>query len=270
MAEIEVNGLKFHYQITGEGQTWLIYLHGLVMDNLSSGYFTIAQSLKAYRLFLYDLRGHGLSSRPQTAYRIEDHVADLYALIQAVILPKTHASENSTASMKVTLIGISFGGLIAMAFAQKYPEYCQSLILIEAHLFNQSFKNKMIATLQLEGQARAAMIAQNFEHWIGRHQPRRRQKMAERASELVYETTLVEDLEKSEMINAQAFERLDCQILALYGTKSDAIESAHLLKSHAKNLNLVWFDDCSHAILWEKTKEVTDAILNFLPHHEHH
>jgi pimeloyl-ACP methyl ester carboxylesterase len=89
MAEIELNGLKFHYQITGEGQEWLIYLHGLVMDNLSSGYFTLAQSLKAYRLCLYDLRGHGLSSRPKTNYRIEDHVSDLYALIQNLILKNT-------------------------------------------------------------------------------------------------------------------------------------------------------------------------------------
>ncbi len=258
MAEIELNGLKFHYQITGEGQEWLIYLHGLVMDNLSSGYFTLAQSLKAYRLCLYDLRGHGLSSRPKSNYRIEDHVADLYALIQDLIL------KNTLSPPKITLIGISFGGLIAMAFAQKYPQHCQSIILIEAHLFHQTFKEKMIHTLQLEGEARSEMIAKNFEHWIGRHQPRRRQKMAERASELVYETTLIEDLEKSEMVDAKSIEGLVCDILALYGTKSDAIDSANLLKAHAKNLDLVWFDDCSHAILWEKTTEVTASILNFL------
>ena len=64
MAEVEVRGLKLHVQRLGEGGRPVVFLHGLVMDNLSSWYFTVANPVAQQRsVLLYDLRGHGRSGR---------------------------------------------------------------------------------------------------------------------------------------------------------------------------------------------------------------
>jgi pimeloyl-ACP methyl ester carboxylesterase len=256
MAELIINGLKCHYQLTAPAEHLVVYLHGLVMDNLSSGYFTIAQAFKEQQLLLYDFRGHGLSERPLTGYTIDDFVEDLYALILAV--------KKNDPAPKVSLIGVSFGGLIALAFAQKYPEYCLSLVLLEAHLYHQGFKDQMLKTLQLTGADREQMIAKNFEHWIGRHQSRRRLKLAEKASELVYQTSLLDDLDRSPAMEREDLSQIACPVLAIYGTQSDALSTANILQEELAQLEMIWLENVGHAILWEKTDVIVQHTLDFL------
>ena len=45
MAEVEVRGLDFHFLRLGGGEPTVVFLHGLVMDNLSSWYFTVANPM---------------------------------------------------------------------------------------------------------------------------------------------------------------------------------------------------------------------------------
>ena len=51
MPEVEANGLRFHVQhltggeATGEPRPQVVMLHGLVIDNLSSWYYTLANPL---------------------------------------------------------------------------------------------------------------------------------------------------------------------------------------------------------------------------------
>ena len=48
----------------------VVFVHGLVMDNLSSFYYTLAAPLAqaGFGTVLFDLRGHGLSERPPSGY----------------------------------------------------------------------------------------------------------------------------------------------------------------------------------------------------------
>src|SRR5205085_7975479 len=105
MADVVARGVRFHVQrIAGQEpgpRPIVVFLHGLVMDNLSSWYFTVAPAMaKVADVMLYDLRGHGRSERPVSGYRLDDHVADLAALLDA--LGETRP---------VHLVGNSFGGL---------------------------------------------------------------------------------------------------------------------------------------------------------------
>ena len=58
MADVQANGLRFHYQSLGQGQgddRLVVFLHGLVMDNLSSWYFTVANPVAVHaEVMLYD------------------------------------------------------------------------------------------------------------------------------------------------------------------------------------------------------------------------
>src|SRR6185436_684479 len=112
MADVVVNGVRHHVQRLGRGAPAVVFVHGLVMDNLSSFYFTLANPVAAtHQAVLYDLRGHGLSERPARGYAIADFVADLGALIDAHDL-----------GAQVHLVGNSFGGTVALAFAAAHPD----------------------------------------------------------------------------------------------------------------------------------------------------
>jgi pimeloyl-ACP methyl ester carboxylesterase len=70
MAEVTVDGLRFHVQRIGEGPSPVVFIHGLVMDNLSSWYFAAAtQVARQHPVLLWDLRG----PRPQRPPRLGLH-----------------------------------------------------------------------------------------------------------------------------------------------------------------------------------------------------
>ena len=69
MPAIRANGARFHVQqlatTAGADAPTVVFVHGLVTDNLSSFYYTLAGPVVAAgaRAVLYDLRGHGRSER---------------------------------------------------------------------------------------------------------------------------------------------------------------------------------------------------------------
>jgi proline iminopeptidase len=74
------------------------------------------------RVVLYDQRGMGGSSAPADdgAYRLDNYVADLDAVRDGLGVAKIH------------VLGHSFGGLVAMAYAAAHPERVASLTLVSS------------------------------------------------------------------------------------------------------------------------------------------
>ncbi len=113
MAELTANGIRFNVVRLGPGDATpeaaatatvprrpVVFLHGLIMDNLSSFYYTLAPGVAATTdTVLYDLRGHGRSERPLDGYRIEDGVDDLFAILDGLDITEP-----------VHLVANSFGG----------------------------------------------------------------------------------------------------------------------------------------------------------------
>ncbi len=75
-----------------------------------------------FRVVRPDLRGHGLSAVPRGPYSMEQMAQDAFALMDALGIARAHVA------------GLSIGGLIAQAMAQKAPERMQSLILCDTAL----------------------------------------------------------------------------------------------------------------------------------------
>jgi pimeloyl-ACP methyl ester carboxylesterase len=256
MAEVEANGVRLHVQRLGEpgrGPT-VVFCHGLVMDNLSSWYFTVALAAAARAdVVLYDLRGHGKSERPRSGYGLHEMVADLHGLLEALEVRGP-----------VVLAGNSYGGLIALAYAIAHPARVAGLVLVDAHLGDVGFADEMAATLSLEGEARDRKIADSFRAWLGRHSERKRNRLAETARALVHGTTLVEDLRVTSPLAADALRGVSAPVLALYGERSDlrARASPQLRALPACRLEII--PGCTHSVLWEATAEVRRRILAFL------
>jgi proline iminopeptidase len=115
---IDVNGLFLYYTELGGGQP-LIVLHG--GPGGSYNYFLpyLLPLARSNRLIFMDERGSGRSGRLENAsgYTVENMVEDVEALRRALGL------------RSVNLLGHSFGGVIAQAYALKYQSNLSHLIL---------------------------------------------------------------------------------------------------------------------------------------------
>lgn len=255
MADAIVRGTRVHYERLGNrGPLRVVFIHGLVMDNLASYYFTFANAVAAFAdVLLYDLRGHGTSERTPSGYTVDDMVTDLDGLIEGVL-----------GSGPVVLVGNSVGALVAVHFALRFPDKTRGLVLIDGHLGDKDFAATMTRTLSLRGDKADAAIAATFEHWLGRHSERKRNRLASHARALVEETTLVEDLGKTAPLSEDDFARIEAPTLALFGERSDVIERGLPLVARMPHAQVSVLAGCTHSILWEATNDVRQRMLAFL------
>ena len=121
MPIISVNGKKVHIQELNKGaEQTVVLIHGM-FSNLSIYYFNIAPILaKHFHVVMYDLKSHGMSERFTDGYDLENMSSDMLALMDVLEIEKAH------------LVGYSFGGLIALKTASKYPNRVNQLVVIEA------------------------------------------------------------------------------------------------------------------------------------------
>jgi pimeloyl-ACP methyl ester carboxylesterase len=256
MADLVANGVRHHVQRLGDRgcARTVVFVHGLVMDNLSSFYFTLAnQAATTADVVLYDLRGHGMSERPPAGYTVSELVADLAALLAGLDVTRP-----------VQLVGNSFGGTLALAFAAAHPARVAGIVLIDAHDGATGWSEQMAATLGLRGDARDAKIADTFQSWLGRHSERKRNRLARAAEALVEGTTLVADLAASPALGPAELARITAPVLAVYGEGSDVIDRGRALAAALPACELVVLPGCSHSVLWEATPEVRRRVVDWL------
>ncbi len=252
MSFTNVHGTRFHTQVLGSGEGTVVFLHGLVMDNLSSWFFTAAsQTAKFARVVLYDLRGHGMSDRPPEDYTVETHVRDLDGLLTELGVRGP-----------VVLVGNSFGGLLALNYAHAYPSRVRGMVLVDAQLNDEAWKQQMARSLSLEGAERDQKIAENFKNWLGRESQRKSHRLAQHAEALVTKTSLIRDLQRSMTLNRRALEAIAAPTLAIYGAGSDILTTGLELASALPNAELMVFDGCTHSVLWERTEEVKALLID--------
>jgi len=115
---VDANGVMIYYEEFGSGKPLMI-VHG--GPGASHDYFLpyLLPLARHYRLIFIDERGSGKSERLEDAslYTVENMVEDLEAVRKALGLGK------------MDLLGHSYGGVLAQAYAFKYQENLSHLIL---------------------------------------------------------------------------------------------------------------------------------------------
>lgn len=104
----------------------------------------------------YDLRGHGRSEVVPGRYELDAYVDDLAALLDARGIQACH------------LAGHSLGGVIAQAFALKYPERTKSAILVSTAACRTPEEREAILGLarMVEREGVAFIIDRAIERWF--------------------------------------------------------------------------------------------------------
>ena len=116
----DARGLRFQYVEWGDhAAPPVVLLHGL--SSMGRIWDPLARTLQdRYRLIALDQRGHGETSWPdEPAYSTDDYVADLEALVEAWGLER------------FVLIGLSLGGMNAIAYAARHPERVTHLVPVD-------------------------------------------------------------------------------------------------------------------------------------------
>ena len=106
------------------------------------------------RILRYDLRGHGLSDAPAAPYALDDHVSDLAALM------------DDRGIKGALVVGLSVGGMIAMALANRRADLTRALVLSDtAHkIGSREMWDARIASIRESG---IAFIAEAvLERWF--------------------------------------------------------------------------------------------------------
>jgi proline iminopeptidase len=120
-----LNGVRLWYRVAGTSDREIapvVFLHGGPGYNSHS--FSVLEGPRlerSLRMVYFDQRGAGRSERPWSGhYQLDTLVDDVEALRKTLGVPK------------ITLLGHSFGGLLALEYAARYPRNVSRLILVGA------------------------------------------------------------------------------------------------------------------------------------------
>jgi pimeloyl-ACP methyl ester carboxylesterase len=115
---IELYGHRVSYRRGGSGPA-LLLLHGIT--DSSATWEGVAPALaEHFTLVAPDLLGHGESATPRGDYSLGAHASGVRDVLTALGIDR------------VTVVGHSLGGGIAMQFAYQFPERCERLVLVSS------------------------------------------------------------------------------------------------------------------------------------------
>ena len=124
-ATVEVNGTRIFYEATGHGSV-VVLLHAGNLDRRMWDPQFVAFG-RTHRVIRYDARGYGRSGRALAPYRANE---DLHALLVALGVSR------------VSLVGSSLGGRIAVDFALANPGMVERLVLVAPGLSGWNFVHR--------------------------------------------------------------------------------------------------------------------------------
>ena len=115
---LTVHGHRRAYVKVGSGPA-LLLLHGLACDH-TTWLPVINRLAQDFTVIAPDFLGHGESDKPRADYSIGGYANGMRDLLTILDIDK------------VTVVGHSFGGGVAMQFAYQFPERTERLILVSA------------------------------------------------------------------------------------------------------------------------------------------
>lgn len=260
------DGAHLYYEVHGEGEP-VIFLSGIMMNTLSWAAY-VPEISKHYQLILLDFRDQGQSSRMDGEYKLDIHIDDVLHLIDTLGLTKVH------------LLGLSYGGQVALKLAPSHQDRLKSLMLLNVN-------NVLTNHLSEIGRA-----------WETAAQLYDGEKFFQLAIPFIYSRAFYErslDMlhERQEMFKTMltrewfdAFIRLSHSVQGYYvsadelkkietptlliGAEDDMITPVKLmgvLHENIKNAEFVVIPEAGHGAFLERASEFVTLVLGFLTKH---
>ncbi|MFN8458405.1 MAG: alpha/beta hydrolase [Anaerolineae bacterium] len=276
MPFVQVNDLKLHYEIEGDGPPLLLItgtgFPGATWRTGVSARFAAA----GFTVITYDHRGLGQSDKPDVVYSTRMFAADAAGLLDALNLERAHA------------LGHSMGGRVAQWLALDYPRRVRSLTLAASGPgeFDPNFK----VTRGIPFNAAVDLIEKGYERYIREHiagpsffTPDFAQDHSEVVQPLVeafwdnrpplhfYLRHVIarqqhQTAERLAEIQAPTFVIVGDEDHTTGGTGSHLRQSQYLAE-HIPNAELRVLSGVAHAYFWQRPEESIGAVVDFLRRH---
>lgn len=139
-----IHGYRRAYRIAGSGPAILL-IHG-IGDNSTTWETVQAELAQRFTVVAVDLLGHGQSDKPRADYSAAAYANGLRDLLSVLDIDR------------VTVVGHSLGGGVAMQFAYQFPQLVERLILVGAGGVTKDVNVVFrLASLPLGGEALALL-----------------------------------------------------------------------------------------------------------------
>lgn len=139
-ARLDIDGVRLHVLDRGAGHA-VLYLHGngaMIQEVEATG---IVDALVGnHRVIVPDRPGFGHSTRPAGAPWTPERQADLFARML-----------DELAVSSATVVGHSFGTLVALALAERHPELVDGLVLVSGFYYPHRRADEVVSVLSIPG-----------------------------------------------------------------------------------------------------------------------
>ena len=266
MPVVQANGIDINYEVQGEGEP-MVLIPYLAADQACYA-FQVAEYAKLFTCYSVDLRGAGLCSKPEGEYTTELLADDVAAFMQAAGVGRAH------------VFGLSLGGAVGLWLAAKYPEQVKSLSLTSTWDKSDPFLQAVVQTWRTMAQGLGSvtdMVIQGIFPWCFTPELY--------AARPEYIDALAEFVRGRPMPPVDAFMRqsgavlthdatavlgsIQAPTLVAYG-RHDQVTSTRFatpLTEGIANTELIVFEDCSHAPIYENVEGFNEQTLEFLQRH---
>lgn len=243
---LDVNGLKIHYDYNGkiDIDTPVLYIHG-AGNTHHSWVNQLASEIKGYVQIALDLPGHGDSEG--TGFKsIDDYTDFVKSFVDAVGIND------------FIIAGNSMGGAIAQTFALKYQNYLKGMVLIGTGAKLRVKKEILEGALKGESYANNAYSNKTDCELVIK---------AERDFHKTFPQTRHDDFYACDNFDVMdKISRINIPTLIICGEDDELtpVKYSEYLHSKIKNSELKIIPEAGHMVMWEKPKEINEAIANFV------
>ncbi len=266
MPKVKVNDITMNYDQQGTGEP-LILIPYLAADYACYA-FQVAEYAKYFTCISVDLRGTGASDKPAGVYSTELFADDVAAFMQALGIPRAHVT------------GLSLGAATGMWLAAKYPERVKSLSLHSGWTKTDPFLKTVVEGWQVMAKALGSvpeMVILGIFPWcftpdLYAAKPEYIQALADFVRGRPAQP-LDAFLQESNAVIAHDVEAQISKIKAptqiTFGRHDmvTSIRFATRISSGLKDPEVVIFEGCAHAPIYEKVDEFNQKTLAFLQRH---
>ena len=265
MPTVNANDITMNYDQQGSGEP-LILIPFLTADHACYA-FQVPAYAKLFSCFSLDLRGTGETDKPDGAYSTELLADDVAAFMQTVGIQKAH------------IAGLSLGAAVGMWLAAKHPDKVLSLSLHGGWTKTDPFLKTVLEGWQVMAKALGSvpeMAVRAIFPWcltpeLYESRPDYIQSLGDFVRSRPAQS-LAAFMQQSSAVIAHDVEAQLGRITAptqITVGRTDLLtwRFADRMKAGIRGSELVIFDGCAHAALYEKVEEFNQKTLEFLQRH---
>ncbi|MCP1518877.1 pimeloyl-ACP methyl ester carboxylesterase [Pseudomonas migulae] len=268
--DIAVEGAKIHVRVGGKGPA-VVLLHGF--GDTGDMWAPLAADLaKDHTVVVPDLRGMGLSSIPDGGYDKKTQAGDIRAVLAALKIDHS------------VVIGHDIGTMVAFAYASRYPQQTDRLVVMDAPVpgippWNDIVRSPMLWHFDFGGPDAERLVAGRERIYLDRFwnefagDPTKvdeatRQhyaKLYARPGAMHAAFAQFRSIRQDAVDNEASMKtRLTMPVLAVGGEKSFGNNEAIVMRNAADNVTEVVIPGAGHWLMEEAPTQTIRAIREFL------